>query len=50
MHKLGERQVREIRQHLAEGRYTGAKIAELYGVTGATISHIKSRKSYRWVK
>lgn len=46
--KLTESQVAEIRVLLSEGGITNEKIGERYGVSGSTVSYIKSGKT--WVQ
>ena len=46
MAKLTEEKVREIRQLCTKKSQTLAKIGKMFGVTGATIGHIRSRKTW----
>lgn len=47
---LTESCVRRIRVLLAEGRLQQKVIAEMFGVSAATITDIKTEKSWSWLK
>lgn len=47
--KLVDEQVVEIRHFLASSLYSNQEIADVFKVSGATISRIKTRVSYDWV-
>jgi transcriptional regulator with XRE-family HTH domain len=50
MREFGDDQVREIRKALAAGGITMTALAEEFGVSITTISHIAHRKTYRDVE
>lgn len=49
MHKLTEQKVYQIREKLEQG-YSHQQIANMFGVSRKTISHIKSKRDWKWLK
>lgn len=48
--KLTGDQVREIRQHLAEGGLSQREIAQAYGISQGVVNSIKKGRSWGWLK